>query len=229
MAAITGTAIAAAATVGSAALQNNAAKKASSAASRAASEANALQAQQYQQARSDLMPYQQAGVGALEGLNRLAGGDYSGFQNSPDYQFSLQQGLQGLDRSAAARGSLYSGGQQADLVNYSQGLASQQLGNYRNSLFSLANMGASSGSALAGIGQNYAGAYGQNLNNSAAAKGANALTQGNNWTQALAGLGGLASNYLQQNAGARQSSYNPGANTNFGNNVNSLMNFKGTW
>ncbi len=229
MAAITGTAIAAAATVGSAALQNNAAKKASSAASRAASEANALQAQQYQQARSDLMPYQQAGVGALEGLNRLAGGDYSAFQNSPDYQFSLQQGLQGLDRSAAARGSLYSGGQQADLVNYSQGLASQQLGNYRNSLFSLANMGASSGSALAGIGQNYAGAYGQNLNNSAAAQGANALTQGNNWTQALAGLGGLASNYLQQNAGTRQSSYNPGANTNFGNNVNSLMNFKGTW
>lgn len=213
-------AIGAVATVGSALLQNNAAKKAASAQNRASAEANAAQAAQYAQARSDLNPYLQAGTNALTGINALNNGDYSAFQNSPDYQFALQQGIQGVDRSAAARGSLYSGGQQADLTNYAQGLASQQLGAYRGNLMSLANMGASSGSALAGLGQNYAGAYGQNLNNAAGATGSAALSQGNNWSQALTGIAGLGNNYLQ----SRQSSFNPGATNQFGNN---LANFKG--
>lgn len=213
-------AIGAVAGVGSALLQNRAAGKAASAANRASEQANALQQQQYEQTRSDLSPYLQQGQNALAGLTRLNNGDYSGFQNSPDYQFALQQGLQGVDRSAAARGSLYSGGQQADLTNYAQGMASQQLGQYRNSLMSLANMGASSGSALAGVGQNYAGAVGNNLGNAANATGSAALSQGNNWSQALTGLAGLGNNYLQQ----RQSAFNPGASNQFGNN---LANFKG--
>jgi hypothetical protein len=218
---------------GSALLQNRAANKATAAANRASNQANALQTQIYDQARSDLAPYQQAGTNALTGLNALAAGDYSGFNESPDYKFALQQGLQAVDRSAAARGSMYSGGNLVDLNNYAQGAASQNLGNYRNSLMNLANMGASSSSALAGVGQNYAGAYGQNLNNSAYAQGSAALSQGNNWSQALAGLGGLANNYVQ----GRQSAYNPQGNLlagqmttgqgsayNFGNN---LSNFKG--
>lgn len=213
-------AIGAVAGVGSALLQNRAAGKAASAANRASEQANALQQQQYEQTRSDLSPYLQQGQNALAGINRLNAGDYSGFQNSPDYQFALQQGLQGVDRSAAARGALYSGGQQADLTNYAQGMASQQLGQYRNNLMSLANMGASSGSALAGVGQNYAGAVGNNLTNGANATGSAALTQGNNLSQLTAGLGGLASSYLQQ----RQSAFNPGATGQFGNN---LANFKG--
>lgn len=232
-------AIGAVAGVGSALLQNRAAGKAASAANRASEQANALQQQQYEQTRSDLNPYLQEGQNALAGINRLNAGDYSGFQNSPDYQFAMQQGLQGVDRSAAARGALYSGGQQADLTNYAQGMASQQLGQYRNSLMSLANMGASSGSALAGVGQNYAGAVGNNLANGANATGSAALTQGNNLSQLTAGLGGLANNYLQQ----RQSSFNPPANNllqgqlstgqgsayNFGNNTDLFANSGRKW
>lgn len=213
-------AIPAVAGLAGAAIQGRAAGKAASAANRASEQANALQQQQYQQTRSDLSPYLQEGQNALAGISRLNAGDYSGFQNSPDYLFALQQGQQGVERSAAARGGLYSGGNLADLTNYAQGMASQQLGQYRNSLMSLANMGASSGSALAGVGQNYAGAVGNNLANGANATGSAALTQGNNLSQLTAGLGGLASNYLQQ----RQSSFNPGATGQFGNN---LANFKG--
>jgi len=211
---------------GSALLQNRAANKATAAANRASNQANALQGQIYDQARNDLAPYQQAGANALTGLNALASGDYSGFMNSPDYLWQVQEATKAGDRSAARNGSLYSGGYQADLAERIGGLATQNLGNYRNSLMGLANMGASSSSALAGVGQNYAGAYGQNLNNAAYAQGSNALSQGNNWSQALTGLGGLANNYLQ----SRQSAYSPAANANAGSLAsfgNNLANFKG--
>lgn len=224
MAAITAAAITGATAIGSAAMQNRASNKAAGAARDASNQANALQTQMYDNTRADLNPYVQAGTGALSGLNALAAGDYSAFQNSPDYQFALQQGVQGVDRSAAARGSLYSGGQQADLTNFAQGMASQQLGSYRNNLMSLAGMGQSAAGQIAGAGQGYANAYGQNVNNAADAQGSNALTQGNNWSQLLAGFGGVANNYAQANALGRQSSFSPGSTAQFGNN---LANFKG--
>ena len=43
---------------------------------------------------------------------------------TPGYQFQLQQGLQALERSAAARGGLLSGGTGKALERYGQGLAS---------------------------------------------------------------------------------------------------------
>lgn len=236
MAAVAAAAVTGVAGLGAAAMNNRASGKAAGAASNAANQANALQQQQYQQTRSDLSPYLQAGNNALTGLNALAAGDLSAFQNSPDYQFALQQGQQGVERSAAARGGLYSGGNLADLTSFGQGLASQQLGSYRNNLMSLANMGASSGSALAGVGQNYATAYGNNLGAAAKAQGGAALSQANNLSQLTAGLGGLANNYFQ----GRQSSFAPansllqgqmstgqGSIYNFGNNTNALANFKG--
>jgi len=219
-------------------MQNHAANKAASAQNRASQQANELKGRIYENARSDLAPYQQAGTNALAGLTALSNGDYSAFQNSPDYQFAMQQGVQGLDRSAAARGALYSGGQQADLTSFAQGLASQNVGNYRNQLMSLAGMGQNAAGQIAGVGQNYAGAYGQNLNNAAYAQGSAALSNGNNWSQALTGLAGLGANY----AAGRQSSFQPansllqgqmttgqGSAYNFGNNLAALANFKGTW
>lgn len=50
-------------------------------------------------------------------------------QNDPGYAFRLQQGQQALERSAAARGGLLTGGTAKDLANYQQGLASQEYGN----------------------------------------------------------------------------------------------------
>jgi len=47
-------------------------------------------------------------------------------QQTPGYQFRLQQGLQGAQNSAAARGSLMSGGTLKALQQYGQGLASQE-------------------------------------------------------------------------------------------------------
>jgi hypothetical protein len=76
--------------------------------------------------------------------------DYSQFLNSPDYQFALQQGLQGVQNSAAAQGGLYSGNALRGITDYGQGMASQQLGNYANRL-----------AGIAGVGQTAANTIGQ--------------------------------------------------------------------
>jgi hypothetical protein len=50
----------------------------------------------------------------------------------PSYQFRLQQGINGLDASAAAKGGLLSSGHMKDLEDYSQGLASTEYQNMYN-------------------------------------------------------------------------------------------------
>lgn len=50
------------------------------------------------------------------------------FQVDPGYQFALEQGQQAIQRSAAARGGLVSGGTLKDLSAYTTGEASQQYG-----------------------------------------------------------------------------------------------------
>src|ERR1700741_5320974 len=85
----------------------------------------AAEQQQFAQSRSDEMPYMQAGQGALAQLGQLNSGNYSSFHESPDYNFQMAQGEQAVDRGAAARGSLYSGGNTADELKFLQGLADQ--------------------------------------------------------------------------------------------------------
>lgn len=231
-----GSAIGGAIGLGNALIGNSAEKKAARAAQKAADENNARQQMVYNNARNDLGGYLSTGQNALTGLNALAGGDYSGFQNSPDYQFALSQGLQGVDRSAAARGALYSGGQQADLNDYAQGMASQNLGNYRNNLLSLAGMGQNAAGTIAGVGQNTANAQSQNTWGAANAQGNSAMNQASNLNQLLAGIGGEANKAWQ----GRQSSFGGGSGVvsprinagvgssyGFGNNVNNLINWGG--
>jgi hypothetical protein len=63
------------------------------------------------------------------------------FQESPDYQFRLQQGQQALERSQAARGGLLSGRAALEAQRLGQGEASSEYNNYVNRLQSLAGMG----------------------------------------------------------------------------------------
>lgn len=110
----------------------------------------------YNQSRADADDWMETGQQANSRLQALMNGDMSSFQADPGYQFRQQQGLQGLDRSAASRGGLYSGGHSADLLNYSQGLASQEYGNFYNRLMGLSNQGLGAAQYLGGLGQNYA-------------------------------------------------------------------------
>lgn len=184
--------------------QKGAAKSAANAQQNAANQAIQQTEQNYQRTATNLNPYITSGQNALGTMNALNSGDYSSFTASPDYQFSLAQGLQGLDRSAASRGSLYSGGQSADILGYAQGLASQNYNNYYNKLSGLAGMGASAASNLGSIGTGNAASIGSYLMDSANAQANSAYLQSNANSNMMGSLAGLAGQLGSQWA----SSYN---------------------
>lgn len=110
--------------------------------------------------------------------------DMSSFHQDPGYQFRMDEANKALQRSAAARGGLLSGGTLRGLSDLNQNLASQEYqsayNRFQNDQTSRFNRLA----ALAGIGQtatNVTGQLGQNYASSAAelaAQGANAKAAG---------------------------------------------------
>jgi hypothetical protein len=176
----------------------NSAKKASKYQANAANAATAEQGRQFDTIQQQQSPFRDAGVKALNQLMQLYGmgeggtgqPDYSAFQNSPDYQFALQQGGQAVDRSAAARGNLNSGNTLAAQQQFGQGLASQQLGNYRNQLMGLIGGGQNAGNVLAQAGLQTGQMVGNNLMAAGNARGSGALASGISLGQ---GLGEAAS------------------------------------
>jgi hypothetical protein len=157
-------------------------------------------------------PFRQSGVAAqnrmldLLGLssNRGAAGygslaknfGMSDFQTDPGYAFRMKEGLKALDRQAAARGGLISGGALKAAQGYGQELASQEYQNaynrYQTNRTNLLNPLQS----LAGAGQTSANTIG----NAAAGYG----TEGSN---ALGGAGTAQANAIQNAANARASGY----------------------
>lgn len=73
-------------------ISNRSAHRAADAQTQASQAAIAEQQRQYNQTRQDQMPWLTAGQNALAGQQAVLHGDYSGFQNSPDYACALQQG-----------------------------------------------------------------------------------------------------------------------------------------
>jgi hypothetical protein len=53
-------------------------------------------------------------------------------EDDPSYQFRLQEGQRALERGASARGNVLAGGTDRGLVQYGQGMASQEYGNAFN-------------------------------------------------------------------------------------------------
>lgn len=148
--------------------QAGAAKDAANASNQASQNSIDEQKREFDLNQANQAPWLQAGKGALSQMQALNGGDFSSFTQSPDYQFSLNQGLLGLDNSAASRGSLFSGGHSADVMKFAQGLASQNYGNYYNRLAGLAGVGQSSANQLGAYGQSMANSItGINQNNAA--------------------------------------------------------------
>jgi len=91
-------------------------------------------------------PVTQAGGGALSQLSALYGTDpyqreqaIAAFETSPGYQFRKAEGEKAIRRLASAKGHLGSGAMYKDLMNYGQGLASSEYGNYVGQLQSMAS------------------------------------------------------------------------------------------
>lgn len=186
-----------------------ASNKAAGAQKKAANASVAEQQREYDLTRQDQQPFLQAGQNAVNLQQKYLSGDTSGFAQSPDYQFALQQGFKGLDAGAAARGNLWGGGTDADRIALGQGLATQYANNYWNKLAGMSGQGQSSAMNLGALGQNAAGNIGNYLTNAGAATAssyiANANTMGNFANQ--------FGNWYGQNYGP--SSYNNPGSSNF--------------
>lgn len=93
-------------------------------------------------------------------------GNFGRFFASPDYQFRQQQGMQGIERSAAARGGAASGNALRALTEFNSNLAAGEYGNYFERLARLAGLGGGVANATNAVGNfgnaaaNAAGAIG---------------------------------------------------------------------
>lgn len=156
-------------------------------------EALALQQRMYEENVARQQPWLQAGQNALAKLT--AASDYTPFgmaqfQADPGYAFRLAEGQKALERSAAARGGLLSGGTGKALQRYGQEMGSQEYANAFNRyqaerqarlgpLQSLAGVGQTTAQQLGAAGQGYAGAANQ-LGMTNAANQANLALMGGN-------------------------------------------------
>ena len=190
----------------SAGAQAYGANQAANAQRRGARRAREAQAEALRQQREVMDPYLQGGQTSQNELLRLLGlgGDPASagygsmaqpfgmeqFQADPGYQFRMDEGMKALERSAAARGGLLSGGFLRGATRYGQGLASQEYMNAFNRyqaerrarldpLFELYGQGAQSANAMAGYQGQYGRGAAQTYTDAANARASNYLTRAN--------------------------------------------------
>jgi len=215
--------------------QAGAATNAANVQAQSAREAQALQRQMFDIQREGQEPFRQAG---LTGQNRLMeylglggnagaagygryGRDFgmSDFQADPGYAFRLSEGQKALDRSAAARGGLISGGALKAATRYGQDMGSQEYQNaynrYQtnrsNQLQPLGNLMSMGQSAASNQGS-AAGQYGANAGNMITAAGnaaAGGITgAGNAQAAGQMGMANSFANALQTGATGYQNQQN---------------------
>jgi len=135
---------------------------------RASEAANEQQWKMYQQGREDTAPWREFSAGNLGNYGNAIRGledysfdfDPSQVENTPGYQFRLEQGSENMMRGMRASGMRQSGGMAVDMMQYGQNYASQEYQNeYQRQLqSSMANYGFQSDNAnryaaAAGMGQ----------------------------------------------------------------------------
>jgi hypothetical protein len=98
-----------------------------------------------------------------------------GFYESPGYRFRLSEGQKAIERSAAARGRLFSGGALKATENYAQGVASDEWGRWLSGLQSLAGVGQSATGSTAAAGANAANVISQSNMSSGAQRASSYL------------------------------------------------------
>lgn len=205
---VAGAIIGGVASVGSALIGSSAAKSAANTQADAARYAADMQMKQYEQTRTDLKPYTDAGVSTLSDLvgrmdNLTSAPDPSQFREDPGYQFRFDEGRRAIEGSAASRGMLMSGGTLKALTRYGQGVADQQYGDWWNrdqmakgnaftKLSDLTRIGQASAAGVGAAGAAAAAGAGQAVMSGANASAAGTIGSANAMSQGLQSLGTLA-------------------------------------
>ncbi len=233
VASIGGAVIASGAAGHAADVQAQAATTAAELQKQAAEESIAEQRRQFDINQANQLPWLRAGQGAVTTLAGLGppapwAGQFQAptdvtEKNDPGFQFRLAQGQQALERSAAARGGLLSGGTAKAIQRYAQDYASNEYGNVYNralgeyqQAYNIFNQNQAKQygyyQGLAGEGQTTAATLGQQGQQSAA-----------NISNIMMGSAAQQGQAYQNAAAARASGYAAGANawgSAFGNIAN---------
>lgn len=214
MAFVTGALLGAGASLVGGLLSSSAANKAAKTQARAADKATALQREMFEKQLELNKPFYEAGVTGQNALMQYLGlgGDanaanygagmkpFTGadLATEPGYQFRLSEGINALNRQAAARGGMMSGAALKEAARYGQDYASGEYQNaynrywntrnqMLNPLQSLLGQGQTTAGAIGNAGQNYANQAGANMQNAAAARASGYVGGANALGQALSG------------------------------------------
>lgn len=150
--------------------------------------------------------------------SQMAMTERRGFQETPGYQFQVQEGEKGVLNNLSALGMRDSGAALKSLTNYRMGVANQEYGNYLNRLAGVAGMGQSQVQSNNNTLMSGASNIGNAVQNAGAARASGYVGAGNAWGNALGGvtnsIGGALGMMNQQNLS--QQSYFPAAPTGMG-------------
>jgi len=172
--------------------QARSAKSAANAQAQSGRDQLAVQERMFEQSRNDLAPYREGGLPANNALNYYLGvgerptdSNFTGFQETPGFQFAMDQGRQAVDASAAARGGLFSGATMQAQTDRGVGMANQEFGNYLSRLSGQATLGSNAASQSATVNTNNAQMQSNSLANIGNAQAAGAIGVGNAFSGAV--------------------------------------------
>jgi hypothetical protein len=128
------------------------------------------------------------------------------FQADPGYAFRLQEGIKALERSAAARGTVLSGGTLRELARYNQGFASNEYQNAYNrfqqnratrfnQLASISGLGQTTATQLGQLGSESATNIGNLIVGGQTAAAAARASGYQNWANVAQNFGNLPLNW----------------------------------
>lgn len=162
---------------------------------------------------------QRQGGGNVTTTPVTANAAFDAYRGSTGYDFRLKQGIGAVTSGFAGLGTLQSGAARLRLVDYGQGIASQEFGNYLGALGSQQSLGLSAASAQAGVGQNYANSLGNIYQQNGANQANAALVRSQNTVNAIGQVGGILTSQFGGGQQQRPLYYNPVMSNvpNFGN------------
>jgi len=179
-------AIMGAAMLGTAIVGTSASSSAADAQVESARDANNTELTMFYENLKRSLPWQQAGERSLGTLERMMTEGPGKYEESPGYQFRIGEGQKAIERSAASRGSLQSGGTLKAIERYAQDYATSDYDSFLKRYYdrlrpyqSMANIGQAATAQTNVLGANVASDMSRNTMLAGEARGSQYINQAN--------------------------------------------------
>lgn len=177
--------------VGGAAAQIISGNRAADAQRDASRDTLALSQAQFDQLQALNEPFVNVGTEAINKLRDLVISGNAPLRETPGFAFRRQEGINARDRSASARGRLFSGAQQRGIEEFGQNFATNEFNNEFNRLAALAGIGQVSAGNTGNASNVLSALGGQAITNAGTARASGFANTGNAITGGINNLAGL--------------------------------------